>query len=770
MMQDDQYNDKRLMWAKDNSPEHIMHRNHQMIPYEMAQRHHQLAITDLSNNTMDVKTGGSDMDHMHMAEMGKKKRGRPKKVRGEGEEVVKKPTVKRPKPPMPADFNGEIPQKKRGRPKKGMSDGTEAPQRPPKTPQPYNGNDPQKKKRGRPKKSKGDKDDNSMLPSNDMSQGAVNDARASNEYMTSIYSQTAPVHTCSSLPPHQSLRQYDQQPPSNKFNIGGNYFGIGGTPNTQLNNSSGNYSQQNYHSQHQYTHSELSSELSAAITADHLGNTDDVNSPSSASPNLGTTNFEQQQSSGLLSGSSTPPNRMPHQMQQSNSNVCYSPYRHTPPSNEYMQHNMQSIPGTPTHTRHSAHNDVMNDNFLPSGSSQLNNHPMGGESYGQVPHHQQHPYHHHQVPAAMQRQPPGGPLGEIYAQKMMNTTDVTAKSLSGLESLVDQIPSLSSYSTDTGNASNAIDEQSLNDIRNVLDNPMNELGQMPGSGGGGGSGSSGGAVTGGDEPAQQQDSQSQFDNCVYSADYSPAGSAGNMGCPIIGGNSPDIGGNNSRSRSSEGAGASTPNSNMSIAHQASNVNYSPSPMSMRPTSANASPSAHTPPANNASSYSPFSVSSLTGTGGNSYTPTGSPTPSAVTMNSYHPHNLMTAAIQNSLSTAPALYMEPSHLPMAVNPLYHHPHHAYSQHPSSYSAGGYGSMAHLQYQQQQQQLAQEQSLPGAGMSTIHMPSPNYPYGYATNSQAMGYHQQAAAAAAAANHHHPSHPAGYLAGHHSMFDRL
>lgn len=765
MMQDDQYDDKRLMWVKDNiGPEHMMHSNHQMHPYDMGQRHHQLAITDLSNNMLDGKLG-SDMEHMHMAEMGKKKRGRPKKVRGEGEEVVKKPTVKRPKPQVPPDFNGEIPQKKRGRPKKGPSDGAEMSPRPPKTPQPYNGNDAQKKKRGRPKKSKGDKDDNGMLPPNEMSQGAVNDTRASNEYMASMYSQTAPVNSCSSLPPHQSLRPYDQQSGSKGFNIGGNYFGIGGSPNTQLNNSSGNYSQQNYHSQHQYTHSDLSSDLSAAITADHLANADDVNSPASASPNLGPTNFEQ--SSGMLSGSSTPPNRMPHQMQQSNSNICYSPY-HTPPSNEYMQHNMQQIPGTPTHSRQSSHNDALNDNYLPpQASSQLNSHQIG-DSYSQVPGqhpHQQHPYHHQQGPAALQRQQSGS-LSDMYSNKMMNTTDVTAKSLSGLESLVDQIPSLSSYSTDTGNASNAIDEHSLNEMRNAMDNPINEISQM-----------SGGAGGNGDEPSQQQsqqqqDSQSQFDsNCIYSTDYSPAGSGGNLGCPMIGGNSPDIGGNNSRSRSSEGAGAGTPNSNMSIAaHQASNANYSPSPMNMRPTSANASPSAHTPPANNTTSYSPFSVSSLTGTGANSYTPTGSPTPSPVAMNSYHSHNLMSAAIQNSLP--PGLYMDSPHLPMAVNPLYHHPHHAYSQHPSSYTAGGYGSMAHLQYQQQQQQLAQEQSLSGAGLPTLptlHMPSPNYPYGYGTNSPAMGYHQQAAAAAAAANHH-PSHPAGYLAGHHSMFDRL
>lgn len=741
-MQDDQYDDKRLMWMKEDlHHEHIMHTN-QMIPYEMGPRH-PLELTDLSNNMLDGKMV-NDMGDMHMADMaGKKKRGRPKKVRGEGEEVVKKPTVKRPKP-IPQDFNGEMPQKKRGRPKKGPSDGSEVSPRPPKTPQSYNGDMP-KKKRGRPKKGKGDKDDG-MLQSNEMSQGGGNDSRTPNEYMASLYSSTASVNTCSSHGPHQPLRLYDQ-PPSNKFNVGGNYFGLGGSPNTSLNNSAGNYSQ-NYHSQHQYAHSDLSTEISAAIsTAEHLGATDDVNSPASASPNLGPSNFEQQ-TSGLISGSSTPPNRMPHQLQQTNSNICYSPYRNTPPSNDYLHmQQQQQAPAPPqSHSRQSSHTDALNEGYLaPQSSAQLNNHQLS-ETYNQAAG-QHHPYHHpHGPPPPLQRQPSGA-LNDIYNSKMLNTTDVTSKSLSGLESLVDQIPSLSSYNNDTGNnTSNTIDEHNLNDIRNVIDNPINEMSQ----------------ISGGEQQSQQQESQTQYENnCVYSTAYSPAGSAGTLGCPIIS-NSPEIGGNNSRSRSSEG-GSATPNSNLSMAHQQANANYSPSPMNIQANSANASPSAQTPPGNNnsySSLCSPFSVSSLTATGNqHSYTPTGSPTSSAVTMSSYH-SNLMAAA-----TIPPSIYMEP-HLPMAVNPLYHHPH-AYSQHHPSYtSAGAYGSMAHhLQYQQQQHQL-QEQSLSGTGL--LHMPSPNYPYGYG-NSPAMGYHQHSAAAAAAAAASNHSAHAGYL-GHHSIFDRI
>lgn len=750
-MQDDQYDDKRLMWMKEDlRPEHIMHTN-QMIPFDMGSRH-PIELTDLGNTMMDGRLGNNDL--VDMSEIaGKKKRGRPKKVRGEGEEVVKKPSVKRPKP-VPQDFNGEMPQKKRGRPKKGMGDGSEQSPRPVKTPQSFNGDMP-KKKRGRPKKSKGDKDDGSFSV-NEMSQGGTNDSRAPNDYMASMYSHS-PVNSCSSLSQHQPLRLYDQPPP-NKFGVGGNnYFGLGASPNAQLNNTTGNYSQ-SYHSQHQqhphqhqhqhqhqYAHSNLSSEISAAIsTAEHLGNADDVNSPASASPNLGPSNFDQQ--SGMLSGNSTP-----HQLQQANSNICYSPYRNTPPSNDYM-HLQQTTPQP--HSRQSSHNDTLNDGYLSSQPPppSLNSHGMNEPYPGQ---HHQHPYHHQPGPSApsqMQRQPPAA-LNDIYNSKMMNASDVTAKSLSGLESLVDQIPSLSSYSTDTGNASNTIDEHSLNDMRSVMDNPINELSQMP---------------CNEQQATVQQEPQSQFEtNCIYTSNYSPAGSSGNIGgCPIIS-NSPDIGGNNNRSRSSEGAGSATPNSN--ISHQPVSANFSPSPMTMQGNAAAAaSPSAQTPPANNSYSSlcSPFSVSSLTASGSHSYTPTGSPTSAAIAMNSYH-SNLMAAAIQNSIPPPSALYMEPPHLPMAVNPLYH-PHHAYPpqhHHPGYPPTSGYGSMTHhLQYQQQQQQL-QEQSLSGTGL--LHMPSPNYPYGYGSNSATMSYHQHSATA----SNHHPTHSAsGYLTGHHTMFDRI
>lgn len=774
MQQDDQYDEKRLVWMKEDlRPEHHAMGN-QMIPYDMGPRH-PLDITDLSNNMLEGKLANDIVD-MHMTEIaGKKKRGRPKKVRGEGEEVVKKPTVKRPKP-VPQDFNGEMPQKKRGRPKKGAGgEGSEVSQRPPKTPQPYNGDMP-KKKRGRPKKTKGDKDDG-MPQSNEMSQGGGNDSRAPNEYMASMYSPSATVNTCSSLPQHLPLRLYDQPPPPppNKFNVNSNYFGISGSPNAPLNNSTGNYSQ-NYHSQHQYTHSDLSSEISAAIsTAEHLGGTDDVNSPASASPNLGPPTFDQPPG-GMLSGSSTPPNRMPHQMQQPNSNICYSPYRNTPPSNEYMHLQQQQQPQPPqSHSRQSAHTDTLNEGYLPpqpppqlstQATNEMHVHQMGEYSQVSSQHQQQqlphqHPYHQQQQhqqgpPPPMQRQQPGGPIADMYAGKMLNTSDVTSKSLSGLESLVDQIPSLSSYNTETGNASTAIDEHSLSEMRNVMDNRINDTSdqhqqqQQPQQ-----------------AQQQQQESQSQFENnCIYTTDYSPSGSGGQLGMIT---NSPELGGNTNRSRSNEGNGSATPNSNMSITHQPPNANFSPSPMNMQTNTANASPSAQTPPANNtaySSLCSPFSVSSLTATGTHSYSPTASPTSAAVPMNSYHS---MAAAIQSSLPPPSALYMESPHIPMAVNPLYHHPHHAYPQHHHpSYPPGGvnYSSMAHhLQYQQQQHQL-QQQSLSGSSLPTLHMPSPNYPYGYGGNSSAMGYHQHSAAAAVASN---PAH-AAYLAGHHSMFDRI
>lgn len=346
-------------------------------------------------------------------------------------------------------------------------------------------------------------------------------------------------------------------------------------------------------------------------------------------------------------------------------------------------------------------------------------------------------------------------------------SDVTAKSLSGLESLVDQIPSLSDSNThDSGGQQSSV--HSLRSSESRLDIPS-----MIGGGGGSSGGGGGGSVV---DHLQSPPFQS---SCLYSSNYLSSASSPSLGSPMLA-NSSDLRCNSNRSRSSDINGASTPTANLMSHYSSSSYPASalPAPAPTSGLHSPNSPQTQTPPMNlNNLNNHPFSVSNLTGNHNYSLTPPPS-TPSASmpmnsinSMNSYH-SNFMAAAMQQPLyihdfyekthppippeffqkTTRQATTNVDPHLP----PFYaSHAAAAYGQH-AGFSSAGYGfpttndffeKTTNLQHVQQQSPAFAASSPP-----TLHMPSPNYPYGYGDHHRRQNYIASDL----------------FFSNHHSMFD--
>lgn len=243
----------------------------------MMQQHQQSDMTDIS-----MVSGKCESDIMGAP---KKKRGRPKKVRGEGEESVK---ISVPRRSQNTSQETEL-----------MSDGTP------------------KKKRGRPKKVKIEGMDGSIIPAKIPANSAniesiINETALDSE--RAIYSpalnQTS--HQSQPLKTQQSQKQSQQNQQSiNMFTPMSSNNALNMNGNMQQCTMNGNFSsmqqtsfQPHEHPQQtnasdspqQFSHSNLSSEISAAIsTAEHLnvaaGN-GDTNSPSSNSQSVAPADFE----------------------------------------------------------------------------------------------------------------------------------------------------------------------------------------------------------------------------------------------------------------------------------------------------------------------------------------------------------------------------------------------------------------------------------------------------------------------------------------------
>lgn len=262
---------------------------------------------DISNNSLGKKDP-----------LGKKKRGRPKKVKVEGE------TPKQTQPRKPASSaNNNLPKKKRGRPKK------------------------------------------------------IKPEDSSSNYICLDQNNSSMMKCFSSPLPMQSPTNFCQ------MNINtNNHHNNSSTPGTPVGYSNMNnlgithqpYTQSPQPQSQSFTHSDLSSEISAAISSEHL------ESPSPTSPSLGPPDFD-------------PPTNMPT---EDTTECRFS----SPAPSTVSEHPPASAPQIP-HS-YSNYRPYTNEN----------------ESYSQA-----------------SAQGPE-PSSEYKLQ------DVTSKSLSGLESLVDQIPSI----------------------------------------------------------------------------------------------------------------------------------------------------------------------------------------------------------------------------------------------------------------------------------------------------------------------------------------
>ncbi|XP_055921984.1 uncharacterized protein LOC129953165 [Eupeodes corollae] len=409
------------------------------------------------------------------------------------------------------------------------------------------------------------------------------------------------------------------------------------------------------------SHSDLSTEISAAISSDHLAESQSASSPAM----VGAVDYDrpdsipnEEHSAHDLRFTSPTPNSGDQQQQGGGGSISahqhyHNLYQNSGSNQSYLSGN--TISNSPGEAAANKSNDNENVNYIASSR------PNTSNSNNSTPQ-------------------PAQNAQQTQQKRNMQISDVTSKSLSGLESLVDQIPTIA----DNDSANNSINSSVVG-----IKTDSNEDFPSPSSGGSGAGSSNSGGL-----------------GCVYMPSYS------NL--------------NSSTSSSPSAVLIATPQpSNSSILHS---PHHYPDPIY---STANTCPSSTNSNNNSINNYnsiaSNFSVSSLTS---NNYS-----------SNSYH-SNLMAAAaassphhITSSASGSP-MYMDPH---MAVSPIYHHP---YSQH------AGYGAYSPVGH-------------PPPPPHTLHMPSPNYPYAYPNT---PGYPSQAG--------HHPSHssPAGYLTNHPSMFDRI
>lgn len=303
--------------------------------------------------------------------------------------------------------------KKRGRPKKIRTDDPNE-QPPPKKPTPRNTApvDPNapKKKRGRPKKIK---DDGNTVP--------VNNNMSSLNSQINSYTPHLPMNSCpqgyspspfsnhnhshSHMNHNQSIMQYNQSSSQSPLSVN------------------------NYHQSplpHHYTHSpqpsslthsDLSSEISAAISSEHNLGSPSPHSPSLVAPSSdfeSTTNLGENSSKSIQLGVKT-------EQAVSDTQADCGFHNITSP-NENQASSYQNYNSFSSNSEHQSHSQNL------SGAHRQH-HP------GTPTHQQQHSVQHQQHSGYQQ-----SINSSEYEPKCIQ--DVAAKSLSGLESLVDQIPSI----------------------------------------------------------------------------------------------------------------------------------------------------------------------------------------------------------------------------------------------------------------------------------------------------------------------------------------
>ncbi|KAJ8884836.1 hypothetical protein PR048_011032 [Dryococelus australis] len=283
--------------------------------------------------------------------------------------------------------------KKRGRPKKIKSDCPEVKKNNCETRRKETENiDVPKKKRGRPKKIKSE---DVMLPSNNTSS------------IQNCFSP--PIHSPSNFG-QQNMASYNNPSLAQSYSQNQQSHSPTESINYQSPVQSHHYNHSPQPSSQPFTHSDLSSEISAAISSEH-----NLVSPPPTSPSIGPPDFE-------------PPTSMPEDTSNDPQNSSRGMGEEVSPNNLQKQNECRFSSPAPS-------NDSGNINYQSYRSYQPDsetNHSIIGYSQGST--------------------------SDYNAKRNVNQ-DVASKSLSGLESLVDQIPSIAEGESSHGAVVNSNGEE-----------------------------------------------------------------------------------------------------------------------------------------------------------------------------------------------------------------------------------------------------------------------------------------------------------------------
>lgn len=384
---------------------------------------------ELKEDNLAFTTINENGEVIALPDPNKKKRGRPKKVRGENGEEIPTPRKKKDKDESQDGADDDPSKKKRGRPKK-----------------PKDGSTP-----SAPRKRSSKKVTQENVPSieNDM-----------NSISSNIQNSLSPNHNLSSLPPNTNTNGSNsnsflppmESPSANNSSNANSYqtVAMNASPSSDANHCF----QQSL--DHQVTPPEISPHQtyqrpasnqqlfsnSAEDLPGEMGN-DPITSPVAASPSLAPSDFEPPQPASVNSADMNPFS------QQQQSTVDHSHHLNSPlaqtqsPLGMYQQQSSQSM---------TIHHQMMNSpTYSPYPRQQQT---QQQQSYMQsAVHHQQSTQAPNVHSNKQQLSQMNGVTGDVYK-------DVAAKSLSGLESLVEQIPNindqdaLGSLAQSTGHSQN----------------------------------------------------------------------------------------------------------------------------------------------------------------------------------------------------------------------------------------------------------------------------------------------------------------------------
>lgn len=346
-------------------------------------------------------------------ETNKKKRGRPKKVRGENGEEIPTPSrrKKQDKSENPDGADEDPSKKKRGRPKK-PKDGTTA---------------TATKKRGSNKKAALENQPSTDNDVNSMSSNLQSSPHHISSLPPNTNSNTNGSNSNSFLPPMES-------PPGNNSNQ--NTFQSGAlsqnsTPPVDCLMSIEQQVAPPEISPHQTTYQQRPTSNHAF--SDEMANeivNDPIQSPAAASPSLQPSDFEPPQAA--TSSVTNAADLNPYPQQSSVDHHHHSPLAQSPlgmyqqqqaAQQQAMAHHQQQMMNSPSYSPYSRQQQTSQQNFMQSSLQQQ----------------QQQPNPTQNVHSSKQQ------MGQMNGTTTTTTDifkDIAAKSLSGLESLVDQIPNI----------------------------------------------------------------------------------------------------------------------------------------------------------------------------------------------------------------------------------------------------------------------------------------------------------------------------------------